>query len=949
MKRFGFIKILAVFSIPLLIFILFLNSTKKREVEKIGMIAQASTSPFIFTRDFDQMAFGINTVREFPFDPVYGPVGQLFLESGAKVENHLYRWKDIEATKNVYTWDELDSNIKAYNQHDILVSMSLYEFPDWAVEESGRNVGGPMDDEDLGEYGELLRLLAERYDGDGINDAPGNPILNHFEPLNEIDSFHKYGSDDDLNNNGLDDYKDYAILQRTFYNEIKAANPSAIILFSGMALEDCCVFNINFLENVLAYSYQTWGKQFFDYMNLHYYEAFYNNWTGHENDNYSGGGVRGKIHWAKNLMAQYGAGDKPILFSEIGQPVNETVSEETQARLVFKLFSQSISTGEGPLLWFTLKDYFEADYGFVRLDNTIRPSFGTFKILVDEMKNYSYLAKEANSLLEGYVFIHNHLSGKFKEILWSRSATTENRDYFASSVIKTNKAGVKTYITDGGSGDTDGSANGQVKISVSNDPVIVEWGRPNVCDQHSPYNTCAGFWCGKGSTLAMKYQTGEDWPDNRFLCSAQTNASQWYVCAASYDPGWSFSLEAQNSQVIDNYCCHKNSSSWNLVDPYTAGKLSPLQHNFECGEDFYAWSSDSSSGSLVESASSQQAFQGNYALRADYAAGNQEWALYTNLTTNINPSDIVKASGKYFIASMNGPVKIKVGIQYWDTGLLGQEMFDMNIATGFWQDFTLSGTTVPSGTESIKIFFRFDEGSNATVYFDELYLHFIDSSLLTTPTPPPPMMNGFSCDHETWECSNIVNCSPIIDHPDCVFDCSQCAPGGPVAIFLSSFSATDSPEKVLIEWETAQEIDNLGFNLHRSSDYDPADPYQSTFTQINNQIILSQCLGCATPSFYEYLDEDVVSGTTYHYLLEDIDTSGLRSYHGPVEVLFTNPSPAPILGDVDGSGEVNTQDLKLVLENWGADPLGQAQATDLNDDQIVNILDLALVIANWSL
>ncbi len=53
----------------------------------------------------------------------------------------------------------------------------------------------------------------------------------------------------------------------------------------------------------------------------------------------------------------------------------------------------------------------------------------------------------------------------------------------------------------------------------------------------------------------------------------------------------------------------------------------------------------------------------------------------------------------------------------------------------------------------------------------------------------------------------------------------------PTAVDLISFTATGQSSAVLVEWETAQEIDNLGFNVYRSS-----EAYGS-YTKLNSSLI----------------------------------------------------------------------------------------------------------------
>jgi sulfatase modifying factor 1 len=96
------------------------------------------------------------------------------------------------------------------------------------------------------------------------------------------------------------------------------------------------------------------------------------------------------------------------------------------------------------------------------------------------------------------------------------------------------------------------------------------------------------------------------------------------------------------------------------------------------------------------------------------------------------------------------------------------------------------------------------------------------------------------------------------------------------AVTLASFTATGGDGQVLIEWETASEIDNIGFNLYRSTS--EGGPY----VRINDSLIPSKALGSVMGAYYCYTDSDVINGITYYYKLEDMDVHGCREFHGPI-------------------------------------------------------------------
>ena len=114
-------------------------------------------------------------------------------------------------------------------------------------------------------------------------------------------------------------------------------------------------------------------------------------------------------------------------------------------------------------------------------------------------------------------------------------------------------------------------------------------------------------------------------------------------------------------------------------------------------------------------------------------------------------------------------------------------------------------------------------------------------------------------------------------------------------VFLASFSAQAEGGGVLVEWVTKTEIDNVGFNLYRSTGTD------GTYLKLNPEMIpglLSSVNGRA----YTFYDENVTPGNVYCYQLEDIDLQGERTMHGPVCVDWS----AAGSGGVVASGAVTS-------------------------------------------
>lgn len=131
--------------------------------------------------------------------------------------------------------------------------------------------------------------------------------------------------------------------------------------------------------------------------------------------------------------------------------------------------------------------------------------------------------------------------------------------------------------------------------------------------------------------------------------------------------------------------------------------------------------------------------------------------------------------------------------------------------------------------------------------------------------------------------------APSVESYECVVRVSDAEDGVPecltkrfsvqtfTAVELIYFDAIAINHVCVLEWETAAETNNAGFNIYRSV-YEDDD-----YIQINTELIPAEG-SVIEGALYRYIDEDVNKLTTYYYLLETVNLNGLSTLSDPVWV-----------------------------------------------------------------
>ncbi|MCP4630370.1 MAG: hypothetical protein GY850_43710, partial [bacterium] len=102
-----------------------------------------------------------------------------------------------------------------------------------------------------------------------------------------------------------------------------------------------------------------------------------------------------------------------------------------------------------------------------------------------------------------------------------------------------------------------------------------------------------------------------------------------------------------------------------------------------------------------------------------------------------------------------------------------------------------------------------------------------------------------------------------------------CAADQPTIVELISFNAVPYSGLIFLEWSTASEIDNAGFDLYRSELED------GEYVKITTSLLPAK----GTPTegaSYGFVDSGLKNRRAYYYKLGDVDLNGTVTVHGPV-------------------------------------------------------------------
>ncbi len=183
---------------------------------------------------------------------------------------------------------------------NIRIMLTVRSFNRWDQGVTGPSVGSQLFPKNIEAYKQFLTAMVERYDGDGVEDAAGSPVVQYFQIENEVDG------------NFWDDTPEkYGELLKIAYKTVKAANPNAKVIIAGVSIARGFFDHYVPVFDYLSANADSAGLSCFDVFDLHWYGAV------DEYSELSGYSFTGFLASVRSELANRGwDSDMPIWVSE---------------------------------------------------------------------------------------------------------------------------------------------------------------------------------------------------------------------------------------------------------------------------------------------------------------------------------------------------------------------------------------------------------------------------------------------------------------------------------------------------------------------------------------------------------------------------------------------------------------------------------------------------------
>lgn len=402
-------------------------------------------------------------------------------------------WDLIEPTQGNFS-TVFDAGLKLAADKGLGVIGMLLTTPAWARDPScATSYWCPP--ADVNAYAQFAGWMAERYDGDGVNDAPGSPRIGYWQIWNEPNDTAVWPNiGGDANARKLR----YGQMLVAAYSAIKAADPTAKVLIGGVYIYDGSCPNgacdgFNFLNaDGGVFKQVPAARQAFDIFAIHPYIP-----TNRPDEPTIPQvlTVEGRIRNARSWLDDpaIGRSDAPIWVTELGWctvpgncPGGVPISEEQQAEYLVRSMVIAQQNGVQHLSWFQFEDAFNnpgREWANAAIVGQLsggayppKPAYNAYKTLATTIGAatpagpgplHSHSYDPGNFAGAGGTYDYRYASGAtIIDVLWRPSDTlaVSFPVEAGKSVTRVDIDGAQTALT---------PAGGSVALTLSERPIII--------------------------------------------------------------------------------------------------------------------------------------------------------------------------------------------------------------------------------------------------------------------------------------------------------------------------------------------------------------------------------------------------------------------------------------------------------------------------------------------
>ena len=311
-------------------------------------------------------------------------------------------WDQIERSPGHYDWRRSDEVIlKAHRAGlkilvTVLVVNDAYRVPYGAAPSN------------MKAFETFIRKAAERYNGNGVDDAPGSPVVSAWQIANEVDG----------NLSWRDSMEKYAELLKVSSRAIRSVSNSKIAI-AGMLGSD----GINKYKEILNYLR---GDRAFDIFDLHWHAVGGGNYIHQrgrgrvENfDNY--------VESVRTMLNNTGYENVEIWITEMSSshkmPYGRT--EEAQAIELIKRYFYPVSRGVSMVFWAGIQDqcwkdncnHYFANIGLVKTNSRKTLAYYSYKLMADTLQGANWNSFEVVRAAD-HVYIYKIMTHNYQKPVW---------------------------------------------------------------------------------------------------------------------------------------------------------------------------------------------------------------------------------------------------------------------------------------------------------------------------------------------------------------------------------------------------------------------------------------------------------------------------------------------------------------------------------------------------